>query len=347
MYECRVFVRIVERAQIYVNNALSVYGSKALRGSIYKGDECLHMEFPLSDFLPLGGKSRSHYGELKEALLKMIHRVVEYESIDSAGKRYWQAASMVEHPRIDESRNVVSFDCQRWLMQYILDFSAGYSKYSLSSAMRIRNPNALRLYMLVAGQSSPQAYSIRFLRSLLGCEHIYSRDGDFIRRCVNPAAAELEKLGVNGFNVSLEQRGGKTSKLCKVVLSPVVREAAKVESSAARLPLSQMGSPALRDYLVHIGFSSRELGGLKVLINDFSKVDGWASRLDAIVERARRKGKNRGYIVNGMKGELAAWRKSKQVEKDLQSKAVEKKPFECKYLREEDRKKIAAALRRI
>lgn len=317
VYECRVFVRIVERAQGIIRSAIASDGFSALRGSLSADGESLHMVFPLSDFLPLGGVSRSHYSELKQSLLKMISRIVQYEALDSAGHRLWKAATLIEHPVIDEVRNVVSFDCQRWLMNYILDFSSGYSCYSLENALKIKNPNTLRLYMLMASQKGSVSFKITYLRNMLGCEHLYARDGDFIRRCIISASKDLERLGINGFDCEVVQLAGKTSKINRVVLKPVKREEVSASAVAARLPVSQMGCKALRSYLARIGFSSRELGGNKVIINEFSRVDNWQNRLDDIVERAMRKGKNHGYIINGMKKEFAAWKKSMETERRM------------------------------
>ena len=168
--------------------------------------------------------------------------------------------------------------------------------------MSLKTSNAVRMYMLTCSMTRPISYSVEFLKEVLGVPGMYTQTRDFIKRCIEPAAKELEDAGVNGFSFSPEYDGRKVA---KILLRPVTRAKKSRKELTAMAGLSAWCPPAMKNYLMmSCGFTSRELSANKTTLFEFSKLQGWQDVLLMIIERQRRKRKSKGYIIAAMKLEI-------------------------------------------
>lgn len=298
-YEMRILFKIVQRARGLMKSQgrYSDFMNRA-----YKTDGFnLVMAFPVSELI--GGKSHN-WDAIKSAVrgLKAWH--VEFYDIV---KREWHIGSMVDNATLKEREGILVVSVSQWLVDFLCDFrNGGYREYTFEIAMSMRNPYAARFYVLTASMNKPFVYSFDFLREVMGVKDKYPRAHDFIRRVVEPAARELEERGANGFRYEIERQFKEKprSKVIGLKIIPVKRELRESRIEDQRMDLAAAVPSSIRNFLAsQFGFSFKELRGNKETLAAFCGLDGWQDRLLDITERARRLGKNHGYIIAAMKSE--------------------------------------------
>lgn len=302
IYEARLIVKIVNRARQLMKQ-LPKYTD--FLTAAYKIDDLnVVMAFPVAELL--GGKSHN-YEPLKEAVRALKQWQVEYYDKEA---KTWHLASMLDNATLNEREGMLTISCARWLLSFICDFSnGGYRSYCFEKAMSMRNPFAARMYMLTCSMSEPLTYSIQSLRQVLGVDVSHARVHDFFRRVLDPAMKELEEKQANGFRYEIirKYKDKPHSKPLSVKLIPIKREGVKAKTAQERTEEIFESLPAsLVNFLsLSAKFSYKEIQSNKETLAAFSKLDGWQNKIVDIVDRARRKGKNHGYIIQGIKGHVA------------------------------------------
>lgn len=289
--EIRLFMSIVNQANVILKHVKmrNVVGAAMCSDGV----NC-NFIVPLRDVM---GESTHNYDRVKAAVRSLNKKQVE--AYDPR-KKTWYLTSFINNVAIRDNESVLQLTVSRWLLDYIMDFVAGYSKYSVEAAMRMPSPNYVRLYWMFGSQKSPMDLSIEFLRKWLGAETTYKQTRDFVKRCIAPAMSYLEKNELNGFLYSPIKQHGK---IIALRFSPVQREN-HIEQLAARVPLSSLINPALRQFLMSAGFTYKGLSCHKELLRNFSKLPNWSDKISKIVERQQTKGKRLGYIIGAMRKEV-------------------------------------------
>lgn len=292
--EVRVFLGIVKQCQGLIR---AEEKARPLQGRRIS-DEALDYRFlmQIADIIP---ESSHHYAEARTAIKRLMSKVVE--SYDSEQKR-WSAGHLIDKAEIDSRRGSVWMQVSSWVFSAILDFSIGAPKrYSLENALRITKGPTLRLYMLLWNQTQDMTIKIEALKKMLGVENKYKQTPDFLKRCIDPAMVEMEKLGINGFTYDkLKVNATKTSAIKCLRFHPVKRELGQ------SLPQTVEGNKAfvIQALKERVGFSPDDFSKFKGLIDSYSKILGAKERLDKIIERQRAKGKNKYYVAAAMKSEV-------------------------------------------
>lgn len=302
IYEARLMVKIVQRARQLFGRSpkYSDFIQKAYR---LDGVNVV-MAFPVSELL--GGRSHN-YEPLKSAVRSLKSWQVEYYDKQS---KTWHLASMLDNATLNEREGMLTITCSQWLLEFICDFSnGGYRAYTFEVAMSMRNPFAARLYMLTCSMSEPLVYSIDGLREVLGVSMTHSRVHDFFRRVLDPAAKELEARGANGFKYEIirKYKDKPRSKPTAIRLIPVKREgvAAKTAREVTSDIFEAIPASLIQFLALSAKFSYKEIGANKAVLKSFASIEGWQNKLVDIIDRARRKGKNHGYIIAAIKGHVA------------------------------------------
>lgn len=290
VYALRLFLQIVRQANEVLEGTLSkqFIGQQA----DYKTVSC-RFAVPILDVLSEGSQ---HYEEVKAAALELEKKVVTY--YDSSRKT-WLSSPMIYAVAIRDGAGVVEFQAAEWVLKLILNFTQGFSHYQFTNAMQLTSSYSVRLYILTASMSRPITYKIDFLRKMLGVDDKYAQNRDFLKRCILPAAADLESRKLNGFEVVVQKDRGK---LDSVLLKPVKREPISVEALTAKAGLSAWCDDSLKMYLIQqCDFSSRELSANKATLMNFCKLPNWQTIIQSIVDRQRAKRAPKGYIIGACK----------------------------------------------
>lgn len=298
VYEMRIMLKIVQRARLlmkrqgrysdFLNHAYSVDGFNIV------------FSIPVAELV--GG--HTHNYECIKAAARHMEKEWQVEYYDKQSRK-WYLTSMIYNVQLDERSGVLIFSAADWLVRYICDFrNGGYREYDFETAMSMRSPYAARMYLLTCSQTSPRVFSIDSLKEIMGVKDKYPRPNDFIRRCVEPARAELEKRGANGFTYKVIRQypDKQRSRPVSLQIVPVKREKKSANLSVQVADLKQQVSPILTQYMSsQLHFTYKEMVSNTKTLTAFCQVPMWQQLFTDIVDRARRKNKGHGYIIAAMK----------------------------------------------
>ena len=196
VYEKRILYRIVEMNQ-------ELLEGKTLDAS-FKVSEDLFGDreyiMPVSAFLK--ENDTTNYKEVKKAFLSLRNKVIEYED-----ERTWRPIGIVERPKIDKYEGYVTFTIDRLIYNALLDFSKGYKKYELVTAMQFERVYAMRFYELMSNQKDPIEFKIDKLKEIFGITDKYKLNADFFKRVIDVAKKELDEKSPYSFDYEPKKRG--------------------------------------------------------------------------------------------------------------------------------------------
>lgn len=296
VYETRVFMRVVEKCQVL----LPTSPFAALPYEV-PGGWSYQFAFTLSSLT-----SSHNYKYVKTACENLKNITVQSYDIT---QKQWKMAGLITQARIDEQSGILKVEVADWVCQAIIDFRQGWRTYDIENAMRIRNPFALRMYLITCTQTATLKFSIGYIKGLLLGQdsNAYSNNGDFVRKVLAPAAKELERLNLNGFSYeTMKANGAGKGKIEKVKIIPVKRERKSTANvSETRKEMALRVPESMLQYLsLQCGFTTRELSGKNlVTLANFAKLPNWEYKFISIVTRWRKHRYGHGWLINAMKRE--------------------------------------------
>lgn len=197
VYEKRIIYRLVEMCQCQLE------GKELTKD--YKLDKTLFGDYivtlPISSFL--AGEADENYTRVKTALRGLRNKVIEYED-----EKIWKPIGIIEKPVL-EKRGIVTFELQPEIFEAILNFSKGFRRIELKTAMEFETVYAMRFYELLSGKIDPITYSINNLKIMFQLEGKYKLTTDFIRRVIDPAQKEMKEKAPFSFTYKHEYVGKK------------------------------------------------------------------------------------------------------------------------------------------
>lgn len=293
LYELRIIMKIVETVQpLFKGDSLS----HIIRKGLSSDGINLNFSFPIKDLL---NEDSHHYELIYNAAKRLAKKCVEYTDTKNKTKYYTPIISNIKQ---NERDGVIKFTAAEWLAKALVDVTFGCNMYNLRHALALKNPCAIRLYMLTCSSTQPIRYSILFLKSMLGVDGKYSQTRDFIKRCIDPAEKELENKGLNGFSYS-KIKNGKA--VVALLISPVKREQQTANQLAAQIGTGSLVPQALQQYLYNqCDITYKELSSHKVACHEFCKIPSWTDIIVHIVEGQRKKRAGKGYIFSAIKKEV-------------------------------------------
>lgn len=292
--ELKFFMKIVQECQAVFdpNTRLNSYVGHA----ICPDGVHVQLSLPVSEIM---SDTSHNYDQVKKAMERLMSKRIEHYDYDDKIIKF---TPLIFNGKIEIGTGVVSFECAKWAIQLILDFSKGFSLYYFKSALSLRRPAAMRLYMLLCNQTREVTFSIKFLKEMFGVNDAYKQNTDFIRRVIEPAREELEKKNLNGFTFETKKEGRTLS---NITFYPVKREQPTDAAVLQRAPLSVAIPKPFSQYLMtQCQFTTKEISANRATLYRFSQLPKWQERLFMIVERSRKKRKGHGYIINAMKSTI-------------------------------------------
>lgn len=293
IYEKRIIYRIIEVLQCQTE------GKKLNKK--YNVDIDLfgdaHISIPISAFLK--DEKDKHYTEIKKALMGLESKRLTYEDDET-----WQIIRLIEKPRINKYESFVVFRLDSMIYHAFLDFSKGYRKYELKTAMQFDSIYAMRFYEILSGQKKPLCYSIDQLKEMFQISDKYDRVNDFKKYVLDIARRELDKCSPYTFNYEMNKTGRKyTSVTFFPKFQPKFRDPdLEKKNLQKQVSLSWDLPKNVIDYLIHNFDFTKD--GIKHNLDLFKEVH---KQLDLISFLASIKGKVRtsknpqGYIIGAMK----------------------------------------------
>jgi len=295
--EKRIIYRIIESLQHLVQG-------KELNKQYKISDNLFgdyRFEMPISAFLK--DKETKNYKEIKRAFISLRNKIIEYEDENS-----WRPIGVIEKPQIDKYNSIVTFELDHLVYNALLDFSKGYRKYELTTAMQFESVYAMRFYELMSNQKSPITYSIKILKEMFLIQDKYERVNDFKKYVLDIAIRELDKCSPYTFTYKMNKTGRSfTSVTFYPKYQPQFRD-----SELEKKDLQKRTSPAwdlsknTLDYLKNgFAFTTKEIKqNIDLLKQAENSMENFINFLSQIKPRANRAKNPKGYLINSIKKEL-------------------------------------------
>jgi len=306
IYSERLLLRLVELAQ------------REIRGLDFKGGTSIgkveigewgdaEVIIPVKDIL--SGEDDKNYSKAKAAVRNLMGRFLEYED-----DQKYKATQILNEVDVDKVAGKMVIRVNRNIWRAMLDFSKGFRKYELETAVKLRGKYSLRIYKLVSKQSEPITYSISDLRQMWGLTEKYKKVDDFVKNTIVSAKEELDRVSPYSFDYilnaakSAEVNKGRKGRpaITSVTFFPVRRMANETSDSVRK----QVDPSMLLDHELYMMLKNKfdfDAQGIKANITLFDtaqKECDILDFLDGIAPAALRAANVQGYVINSIRKHL-------------------------------------------
>ena len=251
VYEKRILYRIIELFQKDIDGV--VLNEKIYIEQDSSGTNTISL--PISKFLV--NETDTNHTRIKGALKSLAKKFFEYED-----DKNWELISIISEPKIYKYDQFVTFRLNPKIVEVFLDFSKGYKKYELKTAMEFESVYSMRFYEILSNQKTPINYSIESLKEMFHISNKYKLTADFIRRIIEPAKKELDKCSPYTFHYEPIKTGRKITGIRFV---PIHQPQFEDESLKKQKVMKQMSNrwfipKNIEDYLKYnYEFTDKEL----------------------------------------------------------------------------------------
>ena len=306
IYSERLLLRLVELAQ------------REIRGLDFKGGTSIgkveigewgdaEVMIPVKDIL--SGDDDKNYTKAKAAVRNLMGRFLEYED-----DQKYRATQILNEVDVDKVAGKMIIRVNRNIWRAMLDFSKGFRKYELETAVKLRGKYSLRIYKLVSKQTDPITYSITDLRKMWGLTDKYKKVDDFIKNTVVAAKEELDRLSPYSFDFvlnaakSAEVNKGRKGRpaITSVTFFPIRRMANETTDAVRK----QVDPSMLLDFELYqmlrnkFDFDAQGIRANITLFDTAQKECDILEFLDSIAPAALRAANIQGYVINSLRKHL-------------------------------------------
>jgi plasmid replication initiation protein len=198
VYEKRILYRLVELNQHLLEGVK--LNEKIRLDHNQVGD--ISYTLPISLFLK--DEDKNNHKEVKKALESLKRKELTYQDDD-----IWASLTIIANPKISRYKETVTFTVDKMINDAFLDFSKGFKKYELKTAMEFESTYSMRFYELLSNQKTPINYSIDYLKEMFQLTDKYKLTADFLRYVIEPAKKELDKCSPYSFHYDKIKTGRK------------------------------------------------------------------------------------------------------------------------------------------
>ena len=297
-YEKRILYRIVEYAQDEIKGIM-------IRDNLHKIEHSLfgrEITMPIVDILK--DEQDENYTIAKKAFSSLSDKFIIIDNDD-----IWQKTHIISNPKIKKKTGMVTFSVFNEIWDGMLNFSKGYRKYELVTAMQFNSVYSMRFYELLSGQKRPLEFTFEQLREMLCINDKYKLVGDFKRWVLDVAKKELDESSPYSFNY-IEIKEGRKVVAFKFFPTfnpekqdPELYEREKRSKLTASAQISQEAYSYLR---YSFEFKAEEISkNKKTIIKGEQKIPDFIGFLSSLVGPSRTAKNRIGYVINAIKKKTA------------------------------------------
>lgn len=257
----------------------------------------------------LSGEDDKNYSKAKTAVRNLMGRFLEYEDNEK-----YRATQILNEVDVDKIAGKMIIRVNRNIWRAMLDFSKGFRKYELETAVKLRGKYSLRIYKLISKQTDPITYSIQDLRKMWGLVDKYKKVDDFVKNTIVNAKEELDRVSPYSFDYILNAaksadvnkgRKGRPA-ITSVTFFPIHR----LKNESADAMRKQVDPSIMLDYQFYQMLKNKfefDAQGIKANITLFDtaqKECDILEFLDGIAPAALRATNVQGYVVNAIRKHL-------------------------------------------
>jgi plasmid replication initiation protein len=308
VYEKRILYRLVEIAQMELEGKKLNSG---FRIDKLLFDEMREVTMPISAFLK--DEEDENYTRVKESLKRLRNKTFEY----STHEKQWKLIGLIEMPEFNNG--YAKFKVHREVYEAMLNFSKGFRKYELKTAMTFESAYTMRFYELFADKKDPITYTIDNLKIMFGLEKKYKQTGDFLIYVVDVAKRELDAKAPYSFTYTKNCKGKKILSLKFHPFNIPANRDENLEHKELQkhIALSWDINKMVVDYLMQNYLFDRE--GIKNNMETFKDANKYLDLMDFMSKKKRKANDSpspQGYLIKALKGEIAKAKGEKQTEKN-------------------------------
>lgn len=307
LYEQRILLKVIEHAQI-------VLKGKLIKNMLFRMEHDLDnvkIDLPVRYIMQDGSK---HYELIKDAARSLMGRRFEYYDTNC---KAWYSSPLIYNVAYVQGSGLLSFYVSKMLFDVALDFTKGFCKYDLETALNLSNPHAVRFYALLSNQSKPIRYPVPELKKMFGVDDKYKQTRDFIKKIIDPAKRCLDEYGCNTFEYSRIFDGNKVI-MIQFIPKRVRKET--TEELAAKINMRRLVDQEILVVMIsYMGFTTKELSAHKVLLNKYCKLPFAQENIYQIERRFRKGKKSKGYVIAAIKSEVESWEAIQQERPDTKT----------------------------
>lgn len=301
VYEKRLLYRLVEMAQGEIEG-LQFSNGRSLGKINHDLFGRIEISMPIASLLS-NGEDDKNYAKAKKAVDSLSEKKFYYEDDE-----VWEKIFIIVSPKVKKYKNTIEFVIEPRLWNCILDFSKGFTKYELVTAMNFKSVYSMRFYELLSNQKHKMTYSLDQLKEMFCVQDKYKLTADFIRYVIEPAKRELDEHSPYSFEWSANKEGKRiTSFNFYPIFKSENRDSVLEERELQRkTSLSWDLNQKVIDYLTKsIGFTKTEINNnreLFILVQN--TLDDILGELATLKAKSRDKKNPKGWIINAIKGKI-------------------------------------------
>jgi hypothetical protein len=290
--------RLVEFAQDEIKGIM-------IRDNLHKIEPTLfgrEITMPVSDILK--DEEDKNHALIKKAFGALSEKFIIYED-----DNVWQKTPIITNPKIKKNEGISKFFVFDEIWRFLLDFTKGYRKYELITAMNFKSVYSMRFYELMSGQKKPLEYSFEQIRETFCVKDKYSKANDFKRWVLNVAKKELDENSPYSFNY-IDVKEGR--KVVGFKFFPTFHpdkqdpELLKIEMRSKLSVHTQISRETYDYFRYSFEFSAAEIGkNKKTIIDGEQHIPDFMGFLSSLVGPSRTAKNRIGYTVNAIKKKTA------------------------------------------
>ena len=279
VYEKRILYRIVEQLQLLIEGK-TLNKNYSMQEIPHEDIKLFKFTFPFSAFKK--NEEDKNHAQIKKALLSLEKKGFEYEDSE-----VWETINILYLPKVFKNKEYIGFTLREEIIQAFLDFSKGFKKYELKTAMEFESVYSMRFYELLSNQKTPINYSIDTLKEMFQIENKYKLTADFLRYVIEPAKKELDKCSPYTFHYETIKTG---LKITGIRFIPIHQPQFEDESLKKQKAVKQMSNrwfipKNIEDYLKYnYEFTNKELNNNLSLFESLYNYLSEEELLDFLVE---------------------------------------------------------------
>ncbi len=279
VYEKRILYRIVEQLQLLIEGK-TLNKNYSMQEIPHEDIKLFKFTFPFSAFKK--NEEDKNHAQIKKALLSLEKKGFEYEDSE-----VWETINILYLPKVFKNKEYIGFTLREEIIQAFLDFSKGFKKYELKTAMEFESVYSMRFYELLSNQKTPINYSIDTLKEMFQIENKYKLTADFLRYVIEPAKKELDKCSPYTFHYETIKTGRK---ITSIRFIPIHQPQFEDESLKKQKTMKQMSNrwfipKNIEDYLKYnYDFTNKELNNNLSLFESLYNHLSEEELLDFLVE---------------------------------------------------------------
>lgn len=306
IHQMRLILRILEFCQAELKG-LKIKDN--LRQLEYQNDDVL-IKIPVSDvyFSDFSLKT------IRKDLTDLRERTIEFYDYE---KNIWSACGIIEKPHVFERTGMMEFKVDLQFWGVLLNLTHGIRKCELAKALTLPTVYSMWFYMYISEKSEPQYITIEHLKERLGiaADDYKRKDGkdrvDHLEeRVIKPAQKVLDNACPYTFKYEKirENPNSKRSPVKLFRFIPVKQpqyrdENLEKKALTAQTSVSLINLQAV-DYMIQtMGFELKEVQCNKELLQEATRlIPNLLDKLRDIQNRRRLRNKDKGWVINALKG---------------------------------------------